>query len=303
MNPTRSANSTVTWRRSAAAGVAGKEAATGAAAGARAAAPSRGTPHCPQNRCPGSFAAPQEWHAICNGDPHWPQKRWPGRLSVPHAAQVTCAGYFARRGSANRRAGVAHHAATRADGAHRLREALFGATVVRRAWSRRRPRLWWVDSWTAVTGAAAAQAAQRLARRGDHSISLEGKAPVLRAARLESAARVQALPGSLLVRLDETQREPARRRRRPRPATRPCGDLRHGASLAPATRAARPGQAKPAGLRSIRGRCDLAGIDHPPRPRAGVAAAIVPPRREGCQSIGGRGRDRTRGLLGVSETL
>ena len=60
MNPTRSAKSTDTIRRSVVGG------------GAAAAAPS-GPPQLPQNRSAASFAAPQAGQATTSSAPHWAQ--------------------------------------------------------------------------------------------------------------------------------------------------------------------------------------------------------------------------------------
>src|SRR6266511_2398318 len=78
VNPTRSANSTDTSRRS----------EVGASVTSAASAPS-GAPHWPQNRSSGSLAAPHEGQATARGLPHREQNRRPGRFSVPQLGQVT----------------------------------------------------------------------------------------------------------------------------------------------------------------------------------------------------------------------
>jgi hypothetical protein len=60
VNPTRSAKSTDTIRRSVV-----------AVGGAGAA--SMAVPHAPQNRSPGSFAAPHAGQAMVSSAPHWAQ--------------------------------------------------------------------------------------------------------------------------------------------------------------------------------------------------------------------------------------
>src|SRR5947209_2671753 len=87
VNPTRSANSTDTSRRSAI----GSTTTTGTggwAAGAAATATS-GDPHSPQNFVPGSLPAPHCEHGCASTAPHSPQNLRPGPFVVPHAAQFT----------------------------------------------------------------------------------------------------------------------------------------------------------------------------------------------------------------------
>src|SRR5262245_63778098 len=89
VNPTRSANSTVTRRRS----------ATGASAGGVTPAeggtlddagdPASCDPHSPQNRAVGGFDVPQLGHATASRAPHSPQNLRPASLGVPQLAQFT----------------------------------------------------------------------------------------------------------------------------------------------------------------------------------------------------------------------
>src|SRR6266511_2867565 len=87
VNPTRSANSTETSRRSddAAARPFGRAAATPAGSTALPSA----VPHSPQNRSDGSFGAPQDGHTTASGDPHDEQNFLPSRFTVPQFPQVT----------------------------------------------------------------------------------------------------------------------------------------------------------------------------------------------------------------------
>src|SRR5579872_5165837 len=78
VKPTRSAKSTDTRRRSAA-----------AAGRAGAASAARGLPHSPQKRAPGSFGEPQAGQARASGAPHSPQNLRPSAFSVPQEAQRT----------------------------------------------------------------------------------------------------------------------------------------------------------------------------------------------------------------------
>ena len=77
VNPTRSANSTVTSRRSAA----------GASRTVAAAAPSRRLPHSPQKLTSGSLAAPQAGQLRASGVPQLPQNFRPAAFSAPQFAQ------------------------------------------------------------------------------------------------------------------------------------------------------------------------------------------------------------------------
>src|SRR6266540_665866 len=80
VNPTRSANSTETNRRS----------EPGSAWGGRAAdSGASAEPHSPQNFTPGPFDAPQVAHTIARGDPHSPQNFRPTSFSVPQTEQIT----------------------------------------------------------------------------------------------------------------------------------------------------------------------------------------------------------------------
>src|SRR4029077_5478728 len=58
----------------------------------------RELPQSPQNRSPGSFAAPQSGHEIPSVVPHSAQTFLLARLSVPHAAQVVPLVSATRRG-------------------------------------------------------------------------------------------------------------------------------------------------------------------------------------------------------------
>src|SRR5579863_8622390 len=90
VEPTRSQNITVSWRRSAAAparaGAAGAAAAAVAAA-AGAASPSA-TPHCAQKREPGALAWPQAAQLRACGAPHWGQKRLSPGISLLQLGQA-----------------------------------------------------------------------------------------------------------------------------------------------------------------------------------------------------------------------
>ena len=71
VNPTRSANSTDTIRRSAAGSIRG------------AGGPSIGDPQAPQYRSSGSLAVPHAGHRASSGVPQLPQNRRPARFSAP----------------------------------------------------------------------------------------------------------------------------------------------------------------------------------------------------------------------------
>src|SRR6266508_7000827 len=77
VNPTRSANSTDTSRRS----------EVGASVTSAASAPS-GAPHWPQNRSSGSLTAPHEGQVTASEVPQFEQNRRPARLSLPHDGQI-----------------------------------------------------------------------------------------------------------------------------------------------------------------------------------------------------------------------
>src|SRR5439155_17935831 len=76
VNPTRSANSTETSRRSAA----GTWCSGAEVAGTEAPWPN-GVPHSPQNFWPGGLTAPHDGHEFESVLPHSPQNFWPGGLS------------------------------------------------------------------------------------------------------------------------------------------------------------------------------------------------------------------------------
>src|SRR6266498_2333125 len=82
VNPTRSANSTDTSRRSAE-GAGDREAAAGAGA------PPRAEPHAPQNLFVGGFGVPHDAHTLASGLPHAPQNLLVSAFSAPHVGQVT----------------------------------------------------------------------------------------------------------------------------------------------------------------------------------------------------------------------
>src|SRR5215470_12661512 len=98
VEPTRSQNITVSWRRVAStssglplvlAGAAGGAGAAGSAAlggGADASA----IPQPPQNFSPGSFTKPQTAQGPASAAPHSLQKRRPSRLANPHLAHCKC---------------------------------------------------------------------------------------------------------------------------------------------------------------------------------------------------------------------
>src|SRR5215469_5465497 len=81
VEPTRSQNSTVRWRRSPSANV-----VTGGFA-ARAAGASNAVPHSPQKRSPGWFVAPHLGQPMTSGAPQAAQNLRPSRLSLPHLEQ------------------------------------------------------------------------------------------------------------------------------------------------------------------------------------------------------------------------
>ncbi len=81
VNPTRSANSTETSRRSAC--------DRAAFADVWPAGVASDPPHSPQNLAPGAFEVPQDAHARVSGAPHSPQNlRFPS-FGSPQAAQST----------------------------------------------------------------------------------------------------------------------------------------------------------------------------------------------------------------------
>ena len=85
VNPTRSANSTDTSRRSAAGGSDVMVGATGPGPGEGSASEA---PHSPQNFVPGVLGVPQAGQGRSSGLPHSPQNFRPGSFSVPQAEQV-----------------------------------------------------------------------------------------------------------------------------------------------------------------------------------------------------------------------
>src|SRR3984885_12558677 len=88
VEPTRSQNITVSWRRSAAAPArAGAAGASAAAAAAGAASPSA-TPHCAQKREPGALAWPQAAQRKACGAPHCGQKRRSPGISLLQLGQA-----------------------------------------------------------------------------------------------------------------------------------------------------------------------------------------------------------------------
>src|SRR3989442_8598093 len=87
VNPTRSANSTETSRRSVSG--ASREAA-GAASWSTAVWSPIGAPHSPQNFAPTTLGDPHEGQATARRAPHSPQNLRPGSLSEPHDVQRMC---------------------------------------------------------------------------------------------------------------------------------------------------------------------------------------------------------------------
>jgi hypothetical protein len=98
VKPTRSQNSTETWRSSVVepdendaglvGGAAGEFASKGgAAAGAVATAAPTDAPQYPQKRLPGGISAPQDAHGAARGAPQLPQNRIPSGFSPEHAWQ------------------------------------------------------------------------------------------------------------------------------------------------------------------------------------------------------------------------
>ena len=91
VNPTRSANSTVTKRRSAtgasipAGALPTATPASGRLAAAAASSLRRRVPHSPQKRAWGGLLLPQVGHAAASLDPHSWQNLRPASLTVPHA--------------------------------------------------------------------------------------------------------------------------------------------------------------------------------------------------------------------------
>src|SRR6266511_3643759 len=92
VNPTRSANSSETSRRSAvAAGCRVRPPGSRTEVVERPVAefPPRAVPHSPQNLWPGGFAAPHEEQVMARAVPHSPQNFWPAGFSAPHFEQPT----------------------------------------------------------------------------------------------------------------------------------------------------------------------------------------------------------------------
>src|SRR5439155_23402931 len=90
VNPTRSANSTETSRRSAAGAGAGS-AGLVAWAVAPVPPPFSPEPHSPQNLAAGGLAEPQAGHARARRFPHSKQNLRPASFSLPHTLQRTLA--------------------------------------------------------------------------------------------------------------------------------------------------------------------------------------------------------------------
>src|SRR5215472_13662491 len=88
VNPTKSAKSTETSRRSAT----GAAWAVGSGAGTAEPGPCDDAPstlpHSPQNFWPGGFAIPHDGQASASGAPHSPQNFWPEGLSAAHRGQI-----------------------------------------------------------------------------------------------------------------------------------------------------------------------------------------------------------------------
>src|SRR6266542_1476921 len=89
VNPTRSANSTETRRRSAMADRGTGSARSRAGEAGAGPAPPSAAPHSPQTLCPGGFAEPQAEHVTCSGEPHSPQNFCPTGFSAPQLEQTT----------------------------------------------------------------------------------------------------------------------------------------------------------------------------------------------------------------------
>src|SRR5215471_1511185 len=98
VEPTRSQNITVSWRRVAStssgpplvlATVAGRVGGAGSAA-VGGDPDASAIPQPPQNFSPGSFTKPQTAHGPASAAPHSLQKRRPSRLATPHLAHCKC---------------------------------------------------------------------------------------------------------------------------------------------------------------------------------------------------------------------
>ena len=90
VNPTRSANSTVTSRRSAiGASYATEAAEAGLMTAAPGVAPTSAVPHSPQNRALGWLAAPQLAQTAASFVPHSPQNLRPASFADPQLGQFT----------------------------------------------------------------------------------------------------------------------------------------------------------------------------------------------------------------------
>ncbi len=92
VKPTRSANSTLTSRRSACGEGSAPDAGTGVVSTA---------PHSPQNFAPAVFGVPQAAHGRANDAPHSPQNLRPASFSSPQASHLTSivTFYLASRGA------------------------------------------------------------------------------------------------------------------------------------------------------------------------------------------------------------
>src|SRR3984957_248095 len=92
VEPTRSQNITVIWRRSAEVGMRAAEGGEGAAAAGAAllapAAPPSLAPHCAQKREPAALAWPQAAQLSACGVPHCGQKRLSPAMLLPQLEQV-----------------------------------------------------------------------------------------------------------------------------------------------------------------------------------------------------------------------
>src|SRR5690242_2311944 len=82
VEPTRSQNNTVKWRRSPPA-----DGITGAVTASAARASLNAVPHSPQNVSPGWTGAPHFGQVVTRGAPHVVQNLRPSRLSLPHFEQ------------------------------------------------------------------------------------------------------------------------------------------------------------------------------------------------------------------------
>src|SRR5262249_30725775 len=86
VEPTRSQNITVSWRRSADCGQASDD-GDATSPGVGDAPTLSAAPQSPQNFFPAGFSAPQAVQRIGRGAPQSPQNFFPSRLALPHLEQ------------------------------------------------------------------------------------------------------------------------------------------------------------------------------------------------------------------------